>query len=148
MSVKALVRNAALKAAGYVEIPVGNKIGTTPERERAALIRIGMRPVWYPDDPRHSGFYFMCRGGGREATPEEATYFLKLDKERLERAGLTFAEPGDPDGFAVKWKGRAGGRERAEAVLAQLIKDAQGIGDDVANRQHLPRQSGLEVDHA
>lgn len=28
------------------------------------------------------------------------------------RHGLTFAEPGDPDGFLVKWKGRERDRTR------------------------------------
>ncbi len=56
----------------------------------------------------------MCRDGDREATPEEAAFYLELDKEHLERAGLTLAEPGDPDGFLVKWKGRERDRERLE----------------------------------
>ena len=119
MSVKSLVRKVALKAAGYVEIPFGGKIGTTPEQEWEAIVRAGLRPVWYPNDPRHSHLYFMSSSGEREATPEHAASALKWAEEGIERAGLTFAEPGDPDGFLVKWKGRDRDRERA-ATLAMI----------------------------
>ncbi len=115
MSVKTLVRKAAFKAMGCVEIPYGGKVGLTPEQERAAVLRMGLRPVWFPDDPRHSHLCFMMRNGDRDATPEEAAEWLQIDREHLERYGLTFAEPGDPDAFTVKWKGRVRDRERIEA---------------------------------
>lgn len=114
MSVKTLVRKAAFKAMGCVEIPYGGKVGLTPEQERAAAVRAGLRPVWFPDDPRHSHLCAMMRDGDREATPEEAAFYLELDLERIERIGLTFAEPGDSDAFTVKWQGRARDRERME----------------------------------
>jgi hypothetical protein len=119
MSVKTLVRKAAFKAMGCVEIPYGGKVGLTPEQERAAAVRAGRRPLWFPrHDPRHSHLYAMRSDGDREATPEEAAFYLGLDLEHLERAGLTFAEPGDPDGFLVKWKGREWNRERLESLPA------------------------------
>ncbi|WP_428558897.1 MAG: hypothetical protein ACP59X_12885 [Solidesulfovibrio sp. DCME] len=97
-----------------MEIPFGGKVGLTPEQERAAALQWRGLPLWFPNDPRHSRLYAMCRDGDREATPEEAAFYLELDKEHLERAGLTLAEPGDPDGFLVKWKGRERDRERLE----------------------------------
>ena len=115
MTIKTLVRKAAFKAMGCVEIPYGGKVGLSPEQERAAAVRAGLRPVWFPDDPRHSHLYVMMRDGDRAATTEEAEFYLMLDREHLERAGLTFAEPGDPDAFTVKWQGRARDRERIEA---------------------------------
>ena len=115
MSVKTLVRKAAFKAMGCVEIPYGGKVGLTPEQERAAAVRAGLRPVWFPDDPRHSHLCVMHFNGDRDATPEEAAEWLQIDREHLERYGLIFAEPGDPDAFTVKWKGRARDRERIEA---------------------------------
>lgn len=115
MSVKTLVRKAAFKAMGCVEIPYGGKVGLTPEQELAAAIRWGHRPLWFPDDPRHSHLYVMHFNGDRAATTEEAEFYLMLDREHLERHGLTFAEPGDPDAFTVKWQGRTRDRERIKA---------------------------------
>ena len=121
MSVKTFVRKAAFKAMGCVEIPYGGKVGLTPEQERAAAVRAGRRPVWFPrHDPRHSHLCVMMLGGDREATAEEADFYLILDREHLERHGLTFAEPGDPDAFMVKWQGRARDRERIEAERGAL----------------------------
>jgi|GEM_PF-6076685 len=114
MSVKTLVRKAAFKAMGCVEIPFGGTVGLTPEQERAAAVRAGRRPIWFPDDPRHSHLFALHHDGNRDATPEEAAFYLGLDEERLDRTGLTFAEPGDPDGFMVKWIGRARDRERIQ----------------------------------
>lgn len=115
MSIKTLVRKAAFKALGCVEIPFGGKVGLTPEQERAAAVQAGRRPLCFPrHDPRHSHLYAMRYDGDREATPEEAAFYLGLDLEHLERAGLTFAEPGDPDGFLVKWKVRERNRECLE----------------------------------
>jgi hypothetical protein len=115
MSVKSLVRKAAFKAMGCVEIPYGGKVGTTPERERAAAVRAGLRPLRLPDDPRHSHLFVMHFDGDRDATPEEAADYLRMNLEHLERYGLTFAEPGDPDAFTVKWKWRDQERERIQA---------------------------------
>ncbi|MEL7641689.1 MAG: hypothetical protein AAGU21_18800 [Solidesulfovibrio sp.] len=115
MSVKTLVRKAAFKAMGCVEIPFGGKVGLTPEQERAAAVRVGLRPLWLTNDPRHSHLYVMHFNGDRDATPEEAADWLQIDLERMERAGLTLAEPGDPDGFLAKWKGRARERERIKS---------------------------------
>ena len=115
MSVKTLVRKAAFKAMGCVEIPFGGKVGLSPEQEWAAAIKGGQRPLWFPDDPRHSHLFAMRSDGDRDATAEEAAFYLNLDKEHIERAGLTFAEPGDPDGFLVKWPGRARDRERIKS---------------------------------
>ena len=121
MSVKTLVRKAAIKAMGGVEIPFGGKVGLTPEQERAAVLRMGLLPVWFPHhDPRHSHLYFMARNGDRDATPEEAADWLQTDREHLERYGLTFAEPGDTDAFTVKWKGRARDRERIKSEQGAL----------------------------
>ena len=116
MNVKDLVCKTAFKAMGCAGILFGDKVGVAPEQERAATVRVGRRPVWFPrHDPRHSHLYFMARNGDRDATPEEAAEWLQIDREHLERYGLTFAEPGDPDAFTVKWKGRARDRERIEA---------------------------------
>lgn len=106
MTIKSMVRKVAFKAMGCVEVPFGGKVGLTPERERAAAVCAGLKPLWLPDDPRHSHLSVMHFNGDRDATPEEAADYLELDKAHVERAGLTFAEPGDPDGFLVKWKGR------------------------------------------
>lgn len=119
MSVKTLVRKAAFKAMGCVEIPFGGKVGLTPEQERAAVLPWRGRPLWFPrHDPRHSHLYAMRSDGDREATPEEAVYYLELDLDHLERAGLTLAAPGDPDAFLVKWKGRERDRERLKSLPA------------------------------
>lgn len=123
MSVKTLVRKAAFKAMGCVEVPFGGKVGLTPEQGQASAIRAGLKPLWLPDDPRHAHRFIMYSNGGREATPEEAAFYLELDRERIERIGLTFAEPGDPDAFTVKWQGRARDRERIEAE-----REAQEVG--------------------
>ena len=108
MSVKTLVRKAAFKAMGCVEVPFGGKVGLTPAQGQASAIRAGLKPLWLPNDPRHAHRFIMHSNGDRDATPEEAAFFLELDKARIERIGLSFAEPGDPDGFLVKWLGRAG----------------------------------------
>lgn len=113
MSVKSMVRKAAFKALGCVEVPFGGKVGLTPEQGQASAIRVDLKPLWLPDDPRHAYRFIMHSNGGREATPEEAALYLELDKERIERVGLTFAEPGDPDGFLVKWKRREWDRNKA-----------------------------------
>lgn len=119
MSVKTLVRKAAFKAMGCVEIAHGGTVGMSPEEEWAAVLRRGNRPVWFPrHDPRHSHLYVMYRDGDRDATPEEAAFYLGLDLEHMGRTGLTFAEPGDPDGFLVKWKGREWDRERLKSLPA------------------------------
>lgn len=126
MSVKTLVRKAAFKAMGCVEIPFGGTVGLTPEQERAAAVQAGLRPVWFPDNPQHSHLFVLMRDGDREATAEEAEFYLMLDREHLERHGLTFAEPGDPDAFTVKWQGRARDRERIEAEREAQQEVAHG----------------------
>ena len=114
LSVPYVVRKVANHVAGIVEIPYGGKVGMSPEQERAAVVRWGYRPVWFPrHDPRHSHLFTMSPGGDRDATPEETAFYLGLDLEHMERAGLTFAEPGDPDGFLVKWKGRERDRNKS-----------------------------------
>jgi len=117
MSVKTLERKEAFKAMGYAEITHGGTVGMSPEEEWAAVLQRGCRPAWFPrHDPRHSHLFVMYPDGDRDATPEEAAFYLRLDLEHIERAGLTFAEPGDPDAFLVKWKGRDRDRGRLESI--------------------------------
>lgn len=124
MSAKSLVRKAALKVAGYSEIPIGGRMGMTLGQEAATALQMGMRPAWYPDDPRHPCPFFWSKGETKEATPEEAADALERVKGSLERHGLTFAEPGDPDGFMVKWKSKALDMQDTEG-------DADGFEDVV-----------------
>ena len=89
----------------FVKIPFGGKVGlSSPDQERAVAVSIGLKPVRLPNDPRLPKTCFMTRDGDRDATAEEVEFHLELEREGLERHGLTFAEPGDPHGFLVKWK--------------------------------------------
>jgi len=131
MSVKTLVRKAAFKAMGCVEIPYGGKVGMSPEEEQAAHARNGLKPVFLPDDPRFPGRYFMSTQGGRNATPEEVEFHLGIERECLERHGLTFAEPGDQDGFLVKWKNK---RDRERMTFDRLGSVSGTVTDDGQER--------------
>ena len=90
---------------GPLGMVVGGDLGATAGTVVAPYI---------PSPPEDS--HGMYPDGDRDATPEEAAFYLRLDLEHIERAGLTFAEPGDPDAFLVKWKGRDRDRGRLESI--------------------------------
>ncbi|EHJ47082.1 hypothetical protein DFW101_1071 [Solidesulfovibrio carbinoliphilus subsp. oakridgensis] len=98
-------------------------VGVSPEEERESARRNGLKPVYLPKDSRFPYRFFRASDGGRNATSEEVTFQLDLLREGLERHGLTFAEPGDPDGFLVKWKD---GNLQTEAVdeVAETVMEA------------------------
>ena len=102
------VRKVAARVAGVVEIPIGGTIGheESPEEAHRRMLR-SFRLKHYPHDPRlRSWSHLSNEKEDRQATPEEYEERLAMVIEELERFGLALAEPGDPEAFCVKWKGR------------------------------------------
>lgn len=112
-SIKGAVRKAALRLTGYVTIQEGERVGfRSPEEERAALERSGFRLRPTGDTNPVSRFAMLMMTGEPDApTPELLQWYLATSVEELRQAGLLLAEPGDPDGFLVKWRSRAKLRE-------------------------------------
>lgn len=90
----------------FVVIPSGGTVGHRESEEDSyrRLLR-NFHVVFYPREPR-----LRCRvelSAGKEdrgATPEEMASRLEQQRLDLNKLGLVYAEPGDPDAFCVKWK--------------------------------------------
>ncbi|MFU2210801.1 hypothetical protein [Solidesulfovibrio sp. C21] len=106
LSVPYVVRKVANHVAGIVEIPYGGTIGHRESEEDSyrRMLR-NFHVVFYPRDPRLRIRVELTAGKeDREATPEEMASRLERQRLDLDKHGLVYAEPGDPDAFCVKWK--------------------------------------------
>jgi len=99
------IRKAALRVAGFTEAPFCGCVGQTEEGYKRLLRKT--RRIRYPRDPRlRSWSDILFAAEDREATPEEIAHKFEDQRRNLEKHGLVFAEPSDPEGFTVKWKSR------------------------------------------
>lgn len=106
VSVPHCIRKVAASVAGVVEIPYGGTIGHRESEEDSyrRMLR-NSHVIFYPRDPRLRIRVELTAGeADREATPEETASRLERQRLNLDKHGLVYAEPGDPDAFCVKWK--------------------------------------------